>query len=952
MLARLALRPDVRLVAGALGMAAAMVLPAALALASASLAPAASDGQWLAYAPDGHGLDGAPLHRAPQPRLAVAGEESSDGGTLVACTIGRCGVGRGQLMAMPEADASAAARVARARNLTLVAPPPGYVRPALVRPDAFLVNASDLPGAPTFAALYDHKPPAMQGATVVPADGRRAFEVANARDLHALTWVLALASVPAAAAVAGVFTRQEMRTRLFDAAVLAALGAGGRARLLLLVRVALAVGLALVCAAAALVGLVNWGGAAFHPSPLPVLPVAAALLAPAGAALLFALLAAAPYAKRVDGVLRGGAADPDPRRHLAWPLGARPLVLGAGLLPVLVVAAALFCVDVGVPLATAQVPAAVVGGAGEWVVGGSDGTVGNSAAVPANLANLTRVNPEVAQAVAETVAPTLLGGVPVVVRGGAWEALAAYHALHLVQGTLPTDSGVAGVVVGSRLAARHDWTLGTALVAQAAGSPLVVKVRVVGVAEAPGPLADEAYVATNPGRWLASIPPGMASLLRFRPETDAVLRVVEGRSPDLQVTQLRVEPERPAAGTVAHAVVEVTNFGAAAGHRDLTLRVGGAAAGAAGVDVAPYARASVRLAFVAPSGPLHLQVNPTLDGSTTDAPGSLEIAGAATVGADADVVVRHSDGTPWAGLAVGLYANLSAVDAGAGPLASAQTGADGHAGLRMVRGGSLAIATVGSPRLARSLLVGTSETAQLLVTAAWTEPAIPKAGDPAVAFVAVGNLGGAPGNLTIHVTSPDGYLAEAPVTVAGNAQTTLEIPFSLVRDAAWVRIENTTIAFGTAAVAAHSAPGVVAQPGAAQEARLADRVLGNARAAMLGTAAVCIATTLALVYLGTQRALRSRLHVARTLRALGWTAEQVRARAALEAALLAGAAMLLALLPAKLLFAFLGTSIGPVVFGHAVPDPLDALFALQSVAAFATVCGLAAYTVAGREAAA
>ncbi|HEX2065900.1 MAG TPA: hypothetical protein VHI93_03715, partial [Candidatus Thermoplasmatota archaeon] len=131
------------------------------------------------------------------------------------------------------------------------------------------------------------------------------------------------------------------------------------------------------------------------------------------------------------------------------------------------------------------------------------------------------------------------------------------------------------------------------------------------------------------------------------------------------------------------------------------------------------------------------------------------------------------------------------------------------------------------------------------------------------------------------------------------------------------------------------------QSGAGVQAQVANRALGNARTALVGLGGSAAASTLAIVYLATQRTLAGRRHAAGLLLALGQQPSQVRSRAALEGALLGGAAMALAIVPAKL--AFLAAGHGPPVFAHALPDPITPLFAVQAAAAFAAACALAAY---------
>jgi cell division protein FtsX len=928
-LPRLVLRPDARLAAGALGVAAAIALPLVATLVLSGLQPVEGEGGGaVAYAPDGGILR---LPDGLEPRLAVAQAER-EGRTWVAYVTGPPVVQPGHARAPP--GHSGPLRLGQA-NLTIDA---GTTELPLVPPGAVLVHPSQLAGAPMVAALLD-RPASVPGATVVPARGAQAFEEQTTAGIRTAGLAAVAGSVPVAALVVATFARLEMRERRHQAAVLAALGGARQARWVLWGRIALVV--ALGAATAAVLAALAWrlGGPSFRPDPLPIARLAVAAAVPSLGGLLAGLAATWGFQRELHATLRRGPREPAPAQ-VRWPLSLRPLVTGFGLVPALLLSATLFVVDVGFPLAASGVPAQVAGGPGEWVSGSAFG-IRPGVGVPEAPAVAARLDPRVERVLAETVAPTLLGGVPVVVRGGSWGELAGYHGLELI-GAEPGP----GIVLGERLARRQGWEAGDRLVLQGAHRPFVHLVQVRGIASAEGLPADEAFVGPELGRSLAGLPEGQVSFVRVRPDTLDAREALARRTADIQATSLRLEPPEPVAGTLAQVVVEAVNAGGAAGSRTFTLRVDGAGVESRPLRLEAFARGEVAIPFIVPEGPYTIEVNPTLPGEA--APAGFRLEGPAASPPDRPLIVRlrGAAGEVVPGVAVTLHATLEAAQANRTEQ-RATTDSNGAAVFRAPGHDVVARAWTQPPVFLR---VPAERGAGLLVEQAWAQPASAPAGTPIQVLATVRNPGAAAANASLHVRV-DGLVVQVG-TVAVPAQEARTVAFPVLAPAPGDRIEvgGRSFAYGTSPASGGEPPrdaGV--RRGEALQAQLADRLLGNARLALAALAALATATSLAVVLLGTQRVLHARRHVFGVLHALGHSVDSMRARAATEAGLLAGAAMAAALLPAKALFWAAGRW-GPTVFGHAVPDPIGALFAFQCVAAFAGVGALAAYGVAGRVA--
>ncbi len=907
---RLWWRPDRRFVVAALGVAAALLLPIAGSLVLQGIEPSV-DGPWIAYR-----VDGAAFRPAPDALSAVwLGDE--EGIPVAAFVIGE-----------PHVDVDEAWGADGLRGTTGDQAPPAPVPPGytLVHPDSI----EGLPPSQAHLALLS-RPIEDPGLTVAPAAHGDAFETASLAELQRQTGLLVAASVPAVVAVAVLFGDQEARRLSRTAATLAAMGRPRLGERILMLRVAwlLSWGIALGVA----IGYLVWrfGGPAFHPADTDKSQLGFAILIPS----IIAFVAGIGWSLRRMGdgdaqlrAPRGG--DDLPGHRIPWlPPLLRPLMLGTRLIPVLLVAALLFALNMGFPVAAASVPAAVAGERGEWVIGADAGISlgGQTNAAPADvMAEL----PEIDAIVAEILLPTLLAGEPLLVRGGDLEALANYHGL--------TGVGDAGLWLGDRVAERLGLRAGDVVSLQ--GQSRVAWIPVAGIYEGTGLLRDEAVLEGAQARVLAEVPDGQATVLRMRPDT-LEARAVLGQGAAITVEGLRLEPEQPTGGELVTIHIDVVNHGAA-GARELPIRVNGAVVATARADMPGHARDTITQQFVAPIGPFKVQVNPEV-GSSGGAP-PVQISAPLTVfGDDALIVTVRGDGSPLAGRTVTLVHDGDIV-------ATNTTDGRGTTRLGHVDDGQHTIVVDG---LRRGVLIGPEEhrhDAVLHVVATWTDPAVPQIDEPFVWHASVRNIGGGVDNLFVPFSN-SGTVVDTQIIRLLPGQSGHVAIAHRVESTTDLDVAGTPLTVSPRADPTDSpmaAQAVDAQTAGALQAQVADRVLGDAQRAFVGLGTVSLASVVAIVYLATERTLEGRRHVQRTFIALGQEFDAVRHRASWEGGILAGAAFLVAVALGKILFAILALVGWPRPFAHVLPDPFGWLFVLQAGAAFAGAAALAAYVASGR----
>ncbi|HUR26422.1 MAG TPA: hypothetical protein VM327_10460 [Candidatus Thermoplasmatota archaeon] len=939
MLLRLALRPDRALLVAALGTAAAILLPVASTLVLAGITTRIEDG-WIAYPVDADGsLDLAGLAgQPPMPTLVVAVSASDP--LRMAYIVGEPIVERGSHLAMPFANVEA--NVTRSAD-TL----------PLVRDDAVLVHPDDLGPSRAAAALFSHRP-TLPGTVVAPTRGADAFELATTAALRDQGLALVVLSIPAVCLVAYVFARQEVRAQARRAATLSALGGHRVALAVLAGRTFLMAALAGLIAMVVGATLYSFGPPLFHPDDAPRLRLAVALAVPTAAAALGGLLAVWQGARGSGGgsgdVLRGAGRDVEDDVPVRLPFSLRPLLVGLRLFPILVLAAALFVADVGFPIAAAQTPASLAGGDGEWVIGADKG-LAIGAGIDARVADVAGLDPHVDAIVAETILPTLLSGQGLILRGGDWGPLADYHGLELAQGRAPGPDEIA---VGKRVAGRHGWGIGDRLTVLAAGRPEVRILEVVAIVDAEGPEADEGFVDAETGQALAGLPRGQANVIRFRPETEAARAAVVQQAPNIVVTSVSIEPDRPVTGSVASAIVETANLGAQSGGRTLTVRLNGDPIATGDVSLGPHSRTRSAFPFIVPEGAVVVEVNP----STSDAaqPAEAEWAQEGTPLAGQQASFRLTQGGAAVSQArAALYHNLTGAAADTGRLLEGTTDGEGRIRFVLPVKGAFVVATLDEPRVfleGHALVEGSG----VIVSHVWTVPGTVLPGTMATLYGRLENPTTRTLEGEVNATVGELMIGSGAYRLGPGEATTVAFPLFYAEPVASVAVGNRTLDL-TAAIRAGAPAGLptpspqeapLVRPGTGVQTQVAGRILGDARQALVGLGGCALVSTLAVVYLATQRTLAGRRHVAGLLEALGQDRDRIRSRAALEGTVLGAVALLAVAIPAKLAFQALAAW-GPAVFAHALPDPVGPLFTLQAAAAFAGACAWAAYLAAGRH---
>lgn len=933
-LSRLAVRVDGRLLVAALGLAAAFLVPLAGVLASKGLAATVGvEAGGLHVAQPGEGLGGVDLVDLGQATWVLAGRDVG-GRHLVAFVQGPTVVAAGQAY-----DGGPPGRVLRIldQNLTTIQPNAAPVGPGLT-----LVHPSVLGSATPEAAFFRSNP-----GNLLPARGPDAFEVAGIADLQDQTWALVFISLPVVILVAAAFARLEAKALSDVVALVAALGKPERAGQLLVVRVLLLVGLGAVACLAALYALtllrllpVQWDAVLSR-------PVLLALLVLAGSAALAGATVGWRITLRPRSALRAKPALGDEPRLGFLPLPLRPWIAGWRLLGVFVLVGAVVALDVGLPLAASGIPASLAGEDGEWVLGGTTTSITSGRALEA-AANVMALDPEVDAIVAETFVPTTLQGKPFLLRGGQWASMSTYHGVGLTEGRAPLTGEVA---LGVRAAQAFGLGLGDSLMV-AGETGLLGRFQVVGLVDGSGLIPDEGVLEPGDARRMANLPAGTVHALRLRPETPEAVAAVQRGTPRIELLRLRIEPPDPQAGSVASAVVEGANLGAAAGTRVLQLRVDGLSAGTATLHLGPYQRGNASIPFVVPAGPFEAQVNPEASATGSTSPYNLTGPFAVAEGGSARFVLQGPAG-PVADVAVRLYPDLAAAAAGTSLLGTLVTDADGSVTIPGNQTGAVVLVADATADSASTQLYVVAEAdagrVRGLVETVYLLPGAPSAGQQATIAARVRNVGGIEGPVRLDFQVDGNRIAIQDVVLEAGEQRTVTQSFIVQRTGAPVTVNGVRASSPVAVATADPPvdPGK-AQHGGALQAAVADRLLGNARTVLGGLAVTAGTASVAVLVLAVQRTMAQRAGILAVL-ATAWTPAEIRRRAAIEAGILGFAGGFLGIGIAKLAIFGLGAVADVRVFGHALPDPFGWLFVIQVCAATSFLASLAMWNGVGRR---
>lgn len=903
-------------------MATAMVVPAAGLGATQSLRVASELDGWVVAAPDGAAFT-LPAHLV----FKAVAIEHRGGVQWAAYVVGDAGVAAGRAVAMPLApDPPLPAGSWTRSSVALPLIPSTAV---LVSPQALTDTSVDAAWVKSEAgrqAALD------AGLLTAPATGTAAFALQGIEQVRQGTWLLVLLTIPVVAFVGLAFADLEARDQLRRSGVLAALGRPGLASVLLVLRLGVLVALAAGVACLVAVGVLAKTGSVDR-SDLPLLALVAL---PGLAGWLLG-------SWRMHFLTRGAAqtlrtAATVPRSPLLPGLNPlrQPLVLGLRALPGLCLAALLFVADVGFPLAIGAVPASFTGPPGELTVTSTPEAVLTGRTLEA-FAGLSQQLPQLDAAVAEVLVLTSIASHPILLRGSSWPDAKVFHDLRLERGSSPNDGEL---VLGTGAARRLELAVGDSVLVPASQRAYAVQLRVVGVYAATQPFDDEGWVSLPTGRDLAGLGPDAVTVVRFKPETVAALSALAPRTADVQLVNLRVEPDPPVAGAPVTVRLDAVNLGSVSGRRDVALRFDGVAVATQSVLVPAQSAQAIELRAIAPPHAFRLDVNPTRTLIPAANPWTLEAP--ALVFDDTGVrVVARRDGIPAAGVTVSL------LHADGRLVANAQTDENGSARFAPQRVGHY---TARLPDdAAASMVVGAAADrtrAKIVVESVWTAPSRLPMGATAQAFALVRNVGGVAGTQAVSLTLDGAVVAAQPATVESGATAVVGVYLTPAPGRHVFGAGNRTASLDVAFAATAPlppAPGSPVHQGQTLARHAADEVLGNTRTVLVGLGVTALLSSMALSSLALLRVLASRADVLPVLGALGLTAAQLRRRIAAEAAALGVVAGGIGLLVAVAAFALSRWLQMPLAFGHTLPTPVTPLFCLQVLVGMGTVAGVAAY---------
>lgn len=819
--------------------------------------------------------------------------------------------------------------------LDTVTPEHGSLTWIYLPPDDFARAFPELDGQAT-QAFQGPDQPAPAGFVSHPDKASGQFYVQGAEQVSTSVHALVAGMGLVAAVLSAGAIRLETLARRNELATLEAIaGAGlvkrvvaGRAAVLSLAGVG--VGLAGALAGTrALSGLL--GGLTVTPTTGLLVEVGLVAL---GAAILAGTLAGwrdlrHPIAERLG--QRG-----TPARRFPGPLRFFLVTprLWAGVLAAAIVATAIVAVVAG----AAGAPQAILGGDERTLVVGASGSNPFTGEASRFLADHAPLLDDVDAASAETFAPTLLDGEPVMVRGvefGAWRAL---NDADLREGRWPTEPGEA--TAGARLAHRLDLEPGQRVPVPGAHRPVVRAVTVTGIHEAGHFEADELVTDLDTAADLTGREPGTANIVRLEASDPAAREALEGGF-GIEVLDLTVRPSQPVPDTFATATLDVINLADERRSRSLSLAADGELVASTTVQVPGQTRDTVEVRFPVPEGPtLDLSVNPERTIDTT--PRSLTIDAPARVPVDTPIplTVRDGDARPVPG------ANVS-VDGT--PIGA--TNASGQIEHTFEEPGRATISATTEERA--------GGTRTLATRPAWTESPHLRVdhlslGEPASldaqqaryeATVHLTNLGGEPFQDALEATVDGDPVGSTPLRLDAYTSTTTTLLLEIPVDA-----ETVTLLGDTFPVQAPSdgdeepvsleelltAQREPTSPSAEEDAFL-ERFFAELDPVLLMVTLLTFAHAALAVAFGVLREVRERATIGRTLRHLGASREDVAARAARDA-------IFSVVLPAALgvLGALAGLEIlqargWPAAFGHTLPADMSLGLTVRLVAGLIVV---------------
>lgn len=837
----------------------------------------------------------------------------------------------------------------------------------LVPPDVFDRFTPSLAGRATLAI----GPSGAQapGLLALPAPAARSFYEQGAAQVTGSLHLVVIAMGLTVAVFAGGVLRLEVLARERDLATLEATGGAAMARRVVVLRTLWLVGLGTALGTAGGLVLARVAGRALG---LGGLRVEAWLVAEAAAvALLAGVLAGslgglrglrAPLAARL------GRRGPASRR---FPGPVRFLLVTPRLAPSSIAAALVLASVSGVVLAAGSLPSTLFHpDDGTLVLGRSEGNPFRGSADRLFGEHAT-LFPGINGSSPEAIAPTLVEGQPVVVRGVHFDGWRGVDPVRLVTGRWPSQPGEA--TVGTRLARGAGLGVGDEVLVPGAYRATLRVLEVVGIHEGGGVRDDEIVTDLDTAGDLADLAPGTVHMIRLRASRDAYEQASPGSVP-LLVRTIAVLPPEPLPFTEALARVTIVNLADAERAKTLLLRVNDVVVASRAVRLAPHSELTADIPFRVPEAKhLRVEVNPAANVTTGKA--ELEVRAPDTVAMNTTFVVEVRDlaGSPVPGAALEARGQRVATDAaGQARLDAGPPGVLYVLAREADRDGAWAVFVVDpawalSPHLVADHAVITD--AQFV-------------NDTDVRYaltVTVTNLGGADFEGNLEATANGAVVGRVPARVAARAQATVLLEALVPPGPDRLRVAGLEVPlpFHPRAPAEEPPPGSPAPPppppppaeappeqrprGVAdvlREKRLAAEKARETRQlsaqSFLDDVFASLSPSITLVVLATffhagagmavavLRELRERGEVLATLAQLGATPEQLASRGVRDA-LLASLPGLLAGAAAALLGLSFASAWGfPAAFGHTIPVAWDWGFYLRVVGGLALVAALTA----------
>lgn len=262
----------------------------------------------------------------------------------------------------------------------------------------------------------------------------------------------------------------------------------------------------------------------------------------------------------------------------------------------------------------------------------------------------------------EIFAPTTIDGAPVMARGVSWPHLTDMDPVQITDGRAMEHPGEA--VAGQRLAARLDLAVGDRLLLPASYSASLTPVTVVGIATAPGLLADELLVDLPTARDLTGLPASSVNLVRFREAETGPLEDPQRHETGIEVTNLRVDPRDPIPYEQARVLVDAVNIGDENATRHLTLRVNGQPVTDRWVRLVPQEETTVSFTFRVPAqGLTRVEINPEETFEPGDPAYRLDLPRAVERNSTVQITVRDRQGDTAPDVTVELDGRQARTDA-------------------------------------------------------------------------------------------------------------------------------------------------------------------------------------------------------------------------------------------------------------------------------------------------